>query len=263
MRIVDTHCHTTPMWYEPVESLLFQMDRNNVERAVLIQINGHFDNGYQFDAVQRYPDRLASVVLIDTQRSDAADELARCAERGACGVRLTPEARSPGDDPLAVWRKADELGFAVSCAGNPALFASPAFASLVETLPDVPIVIEHLAGMKASDPPATAALHEDIYALARYPNLTMKIHGLGEFLDRNMPVTDPFPFDSSGLPILHRAYETFGPDRLMWGSDFPPVSGREGYANALRFTMEQFAGKPDAEQEAMFGGTARRVFGLG
>ena len=55
MHIVDTHCHTTPVWYEPVESLLFQMDRNNVEKAVLIQIMGNFDNEYQFRQRRQIP----------------------------------------------------------------------------------------------------------------------------------------------------------------------------------------------------------------
>ena len=32
------------MWYEAVETLLFEMDRNGVERAVLIQILGQSDN---------------------------------------------------------------------------------------------------------------------------------------------------------------------------------------------------------------------------
>ena len=57
MKIVDAHCHTTPVWYEPVESLLFQMDRNDVEKAVLIQIMGNYDNEYQFDCVAKHPDR--------------------------------------------------------------------------------------------------------------------------------------------------------------------------------------------------------------
>ena len=63
MRIVDTHCHAAPGWYEPVESLLFQMDRYGVEQAVLIQMRGQTNNDYQFECVQRYPDRLVSVVV--------------------------------------------------------------------------------------------------------------------------------------------------------------------------------------------------------
>ena len=36
MAIVDTHCHTSQYWYEPIESLLHQMDRNDVECTVLV-----------------------------------------------------------------------------------------------------------------------------------------------------------------------------------------------------------------------------------
>ncbi len=43
MIIVDSHCHISPVWYEPVESLLFQMDRNDVAHAVLIQMNDFGD----------------------------------------------------------------------------------------------------------------------------------------------------------------------------------------------------------------------------
>ncbi|MFN2199557.1 MAG: amidohydrolase family protein [Caldilineaceae bacterium] len=262
LSIVDAHCHCTPIWYEPVESLLYQMDHNHVEKAILIQINGYYDNEYQFDCVRHYPDRLASVVMVDTQEQNALDQLERCAERGACGLRLHADTRSPGDDPLAIWRKASELGLAISCAGTPSQLASTDFDALVQALPDLAIIIEHLGGCTAWDPPETAALHERVFALAAYNNVHMKIHGLGEFCVRNMPVAGPFPFDRAGLPLLQRAYDAFGPERIMWGSDFPPVSSREGYANALHFTRQELADKPDNELSRIFGGTASRVFRL-
>ena len=77
-----------------------------------------------------------------------------------------------------------------------------------------------------------------------------------------MPVTTPFPFNREGLSILTMAYEAFGPERLMWGSDYPPVSGREGYANALRLTLAEFEAKPEEERRAIFGGVAMRLYGL-
>jgi L-fuconolactonase len=49
---------------------------------------------------------------------------------------------------------------------------------------------------------------------------------------------------------------------MMWGSDYPPVSGREGYGNALRLTMEQFGDKSGRDREYVFGGTAKAVFAL-
>jgi L-fuconolactonase len=47
---------------------------------------------------------------------------------------------------------------------------------------------------------------------------------------------------------------------MMWGSDYPPVSGREGYHLALNLTMEQLASKSDADRAAIFGGTALATF---
>jgi len=44
MLIVDTHCHALPHWFEPVEVLLHQMHANGVEKALLVQVRGQFDN---------------------------------------------------------------------------------------------------------------------------------------------------------------------------------------------------------------------------
>jgi L-fuconolactonase len=263
MRIVDSHCHASLVWYEPVESLIHEMDRNGVERAALIQIRGEADNEYQFECVGRFPDRLASVVIVDTDRLDAPEELERLVERGARGVRLPPETRSPGDDPLAIWRKAAELGISVSCGGSGAEFASDRFSELVQALPSLTIVVEHLGGSNRSDVEAEPTeQRRKVFALARFPNVMIKIHGLGEFARRAMPVKHPFPFVEPIPPLLELAYEAFGPRRTMWGSDYPPVAGREGYGNALRFTMEQLAGKSEADRELIFGGVAASAFGF-
>src|ERR1700674_2366830 len=147
MVIVDSHCHVSDCWYEPVEVLVSQMDRNGVAHAVLIQMNGQANNAYQAACVQKYPGRFASVVIVDVERADAPTTLARVAEEGASGVRLSPKTRSPGDDPFAIWRAAARLGLAVSCGGAAADFASPKFAALVQAVPDARIVVEHLGSL--------------------------------------------------------------------------------------------------------------------
>lgn len=263
MRVIDTHCHAALVWYEPAESLVYQMDQHEIERAVLVQIRGYYDNEYQFACEKRYPGRFVSVVLVDVGRPDAPDQLERLAGQGARGVRLAPDDRSPGADPLAIWRKAAELGLPVSCGGASQHFAAADFAQLVATFPTLPIIIEHLASLKATDgqlPPETT--RRQIWALARYPNVYIKIHGLGEICRRNLPVTTPFPFDPAGLTILHEAYTAFGAGRMMWGSDYPPVSGREGYAAALRFPLAEFASLSEGDRALIFGGVAAQVYGL-
>lgn len=259
--IVDSHCHVARSWYEPVESLLGQMDRNGVERAVLIQINGQTDNSYQQDCARRYPDRFSSVVMVDSLSPAAEDDLRRLAEEGAVGVRLRTATRSAGEDPLSIWRLAGELGLAVSCAGTAAEYASSEFAGLVESVSSVKIVVEHLGATNAPD--ANDAERTDrlrAFQLARFPNVYMKIHGLGEICRRAMPVREPFPFEEPVPDLLDRALEAFGPSRLMWGSDYPPVSGREGYRNALVLTRQRLSTRSDGERDMIFGGTALSVF---
>ena len=56
------------------------------------------------------------------------------------------------------------------------------------------------------------------------------------------------------------AYQRFGARRLMWGSDYPPVSAREGYQNSLRLTLEQFASSREEDRALIFGGVALTLF---
>lgn len=264
MTVVDSHCHVSSSWYEPVESLLFQMDRHGVAHAVLIQMQGEFDNGYQFDCVRRFPGRFAPVVLVDATRPDAIRILGRLANEGASGVRLGATTRSPGDDPLAIWRAAAALGLAVSCAGSAADFAAPAFAELLIALPQATIVLEHLGAVSQPDrADVDREARRQAFALARFPNVFIKIPGLGEFCSRALPLTTPNPFAQPEPPLLQQALEAFGGHRLMWGSDYPPVSAREGYGNALRLPRERFAAMPnisDDDLDRIFGGTALSVF---
>ena len=62
-------------------------------------------------------------------------------------MRLRNFHRSPGDDPLAIWRKAADLGMPVSAGGPMEGFLTRDFAGLVESLPHLKVVIEHLGGM--------------------------------------------------------------------------------------------------------------------
>ena len=263
MVVVDTHRHASLDWYEPIETLLHEMDSNGVDHAVLVQINGQFDNAYQFECVRRYPRRFANVVMVDTDRPDAPQQLERLAEQGASGVRLRPTTRSPGDDPLAIWRTADQLGLTVSCGGDGAGFASAEFAETIQALPALRIVIEHLGSVSRRDlDDVRQARRRAVFGLARFPNTCIKVTGLGEFSERAMPVPGGPPFVQPIPPLLEEAYAAFGPSRMMWGSDFPPVAGREGYRLALNLTRDQFAAKSDADREQIFGQTALAVFKL-
>ena len=267
MITVDAHCHAGTNWFEPVEMILHQMNLNGVQRAVLIQHGGNYDNRYLLECVQRFPGRFSAVVGVDPGQPDAPATLEGLAkEEGVVGLRLRPAERSPDPDPLALWRKAAELGLPVSCfAINADHIAAPEFRALVEEVPNCTIVLEHLAGIYRSVSPESATAPYTSYraalTLATHSNLYIKFGGLGEFCTRSPRLVPQFGF-AEVPPLIEMAYEAFGPRRMMWGSDFPPVGGREGYRNALQGTLEHPAFSSQEDREWVFGQTALAVWGL-
>jgi L-fuconolactonase len=259
MIIVDTHVHVALHTYDPIEMLLTQMQYNNVAKTTLVQSSTTTDNTYVIECKRRFPQRVAVVCRVDVDSPNALADLEHWHREGADSVRLRNFHRSPGSDPLAIWHKAGELGMPVSAGGHLEGFLTDEFAKLVESLPDLKIVIEHLGGMgfyavsDYQDARPSDNQYRRVLGLARYPNTYMKFHGMGEFC------APPFPHKEVP-PYLKMAYDAFGPQRMMWGSDYPRVIMREGYRNSLQFTMEQlsFCGREDLEW--VFGKTALSVW---
>ena len=268
MAVVDTQCHASPYWFEPGEVLVNEMEQNGVDRAVLIQFRGVFDNTYMIDCVGRYPGRFSMVAIVDTDTDEAPLRLEEWVKQGAEGVRLGPAVRSPGGDDLAIWRKAAELGIVVSSLGTLEEFSSPGFESIIKEFPTLTVIIEHLGGVGAyhNTGGPVEARHGEAYkrvlSLAQYTNTYMKVPGLGEICPRPMPFRQPMPF-ADIPPLIEQAVEAFGARRLMWGSDFPPVAAREGYGNALRFPRDHVKFSSEEDKEWVFGKTAEGLFRFG
>lgn len=261
--LVDSHCHVSPLWYEPIESLLFQMDCHGVERAVLVQMLGQFDNSYLLECVQRYPDRLRTVVAVDAAAPDALDKLEDLVGSGANGLRLRPTAASVGEDPLAIWRKAESLNIPVSCVGNPASFCSNFFAEVVKAVPNLPILLEHLGGTSAPDDSQSAVdARSATGVLAAYANVFIKVPGLGELIPRGGLLSGAeSPFEEEFPSTLKNALTLFGPTRMLWGSDYPPVSTREGYGNSLTLLRKALLREVDISAcDQIFGRVANKLF---
>lgn len=264
MVIVDTHCHVSPYWYEPVETLLHQMNSNGVDKALLIQLGQVriYDNSYLIECIRRFPGRFSAVGVVDTNSPDASERLEEWVNQGLEGLRLRATQQSPGSDPIAIWRKAADLGIAISVQGTVEEFGAPEFEKVIKELPSLNIIIEHLGSAREDTTPPHNA-YRKVLALAQYPNTFMKVPGLGEISERFMPFRPPFPFETVP-PLIEMAIDAFGAHRLMWGSDFPPVAGlREGYRNALRLPMEHVHFKSEEDKEWTFGKTATTLFRFG
>lgn len=248
--VVDTHCHIGLHKYEPVEALLFHMERASVDQAVLIQYLGNSDNGYLVDAIEANPGRFAAAMIVDDD--DDGSAIRAWAERGLAGIRLLADFRSHGSDPLSHWRVADELGLVVSVFSRPDILQSAEFKEVLRFFPNLSMIIEHLGGVK---PGVDLEEFAAITALARHENLTIKLPGFGEFCDL------PCPFQEIP-PLAELTLEAFGARRVMWGSDWPPVSSREGFDNSLAFPLEYLSPLSADERAWIFGKTARQVWNL-
>ena len=100
MVTVDTHCHASPYWYAPVESLLDEMTRAGVDKATLIQIGGIYDNSYFIECMRRFPGRFSVVGMVDTDRPTHPDRLEEWVKEGkwkASGwaLQLAPREATP------------------------------------------------------------------------------------------------------------------------------------------------------------------------
>lgn len=262
--IVDTHCHASTRWYEPVDTLLFNMDRCGVDRAVLVQMLGSTDSSDMIAARRAHPDRFAFVAAIDPKAGDATAAIAAAANDGAVGLRMRAGWRSPGDDPLALWRTVAQAGLRVSLVGPASSFTDGSLAEIAAAYPELLLVLEHLGGLARPDVGERDAALLLVCELAAYPNIFVKLPGLGQIAPRRANLDDmALPLDMTGVEtLLAKVIDAFGADRLMWGSDFPPVAVREGYAHALGWTRDLIGRRwPDAVA-GCFGETARKLFTL-
>ena len=177
--VIDTHCHASPYWFEPVEILLDEMERAGVDQAVLTQFFGVFDNSYLVEAVKRFPERFAVIAIVDHTQPDAPDRVSELHDQGVDGLRFNCAWRAEGDDPLALWRKCAELGVTASVMGTCEQYADPEFEAIVQELPSLNIIMEHLAGVGAFWGPGRASPEIPMEAYQQAGLSHMKIEVLG------------------------------------------------------------------------------------
>jgi len=258
--IIDTHCHAGQNWFLPIESLEFEMNQAGVDAVVLIQHGGTYNNDYLFEEAGKRGDRFKVVVMIDPEDSDPLGTLEKLAEQGAVGVRIAPDgAFNALSNQTDMWRRAGELGLVISSLGDAKRFSASSFKKTIDDCPDTQIVIEHLAGVGIADEPY--ADYKSALECASRPNTTIKVPGLGEITKRPPRLLPDFRFDNIP-PLFEMAYEAFGANRMMWGSDYPPSAGREGYGNTLEGVRSHPAFANGDDIDWVLGKTAARVFGF-
>jgi L-fuconolactonase len=274
--IVDAHLHLWDLhrsdyaWITPahgplhttitVERALAELDACGVDRAVLVQAeDSDVDTDFLLEVADRC-DRVAGVVgwvRLDDPATAAAQLQRRQEHPAFRGVRHLVHD-DPRDDFLALPAVRESLRV-LARAGLP--FDVPdawprhlaAVAELAGALPELTIVVDHL-GKPPAEPADVAAWRLVLADVANRPNTVAKVSGL------QVPGT---PFTVAGVrPAWDVALELFGPDRLMWGSDWPMTLLTAGYAGTWEVMAALIGELAPGEQEQVLAGTATRVYGL-
>jgi len=128
--------------------------------------------------------------------------------------------------------------------------------TLAEKVPTLKIVIDHLA-----KPPIASGEWEpwasQMKTAASYPQVYAKVSGL------NTATADPVNWTAADLQkYVDYAFEIFGADRLMFGSDWPVAILAGDYAKVWGETNQCLVGRSQAEKGAVLGGTAIKFYNL-
>ena len=115
--------------------------------------------------------------------------------------------------------------------------------TLAEAAPGLTIVVDHLG-----KPPFDGAFDDwgaQLAAAAEHPQVVAKVSGLW--------------YADTVRPAFELALEVFGPERLMYGSDWPVANLGGGYRRVWEQTLELL---DESNRDAILGGNAQRIYGL-
>jgi L-fucono-1,5-lactonase len=130
----------------------------------------------------------------------------------------------------------------------------PHLRKFAELHPRLSIVIDH----GAKPPVSRGEIKEwsgEIGALARLPNVACKLSGLLTEMRRDQP-------RPALRPYIDHLMQAFGPERLMWGSDWPVLNLAGDYGEWLGLAAEFCGLSAERDRAQLFGGTARAFYGL-
>ena len=203
------------------------------------------------------PGPVAAVVgWVDLTAPDVADRLAELRSAGPlAGIRHQAQ-----DEPDPEWLTRPPVVRGIAAVGAAGLVydllvrppQAAAALDLVRRLPEVSFVLDHagkpdIAG-GAWEPWATW-----IFSLAALPNVTVKLSGLVTEAAEGWRPADV-------LPYARHVLSAFGADRVMFGSDWPVCALAASYDQVRAVAEDALS---PGETDAVFGGTARRIYRLG
>ena len=245
--ILDPHVHVwkhdaqfpfaagakVPEYDATPEALLALMKQNGIAKTVIIQvIHYRYDNSYLAAVLRQYPQYFLGVCRVDPLDPAAPDHLTHWSEqKGFRGVRLSPAADAKGDwirGPLMepLWKRCDSLRVPMTL-----LAPNQPHSRLPEADRQIsgPDDRDRPYGGLPAEPPEEL---EKLIALARYPKVFVKISHTWSLSKQGYPWTD-------SQALVKHLYDKFGPQRLMWATDWPIAKDVATYPQRLTVVRDE------------------------
>lgn len=269
--VIDCHAHlygederkypTIEQPYRPppgtgtIAHLRREMRDAGVRYVTAIQTSTFYrwDNRFTADASRENREFMVGVCTLDPDDASSPATLEKYVRHdNVRGMRSIAAQSGRLDDPgvAALWSTAERLGIVINVLVNADKRGE--IETLVERHPKLRVVIDHCLNIKAG--PEREPTVKAMQALAALPNVHAKL----TFIPTGS--AEEYPCRDMHEPCL-AVIEAFGPQRCVWGSDFPCElwCPKVTYAQHLRiFTHE--LGLGEAAQRDILGETARRLW---
>lgn len=266
-RIIDSHVHVwkhdpkypfapganVPARDATPEMLLALMKANGVSKTVIIQvIHYKYDNRYALEVLKQYPGTFRGVCRVDPLDPAAPDHLSSWTEQGFHGVRISPSGDAAGDwfrGPLMppLWKRCQELKVPMTVLAP--ITRMPDVVPLMDRTPDLTLVIDHMADCPIDQPEQL----EKLIALKRYPNVFVKISHTWSISKQPYPWLDAQQY-------VKRLYDAYGPQRLMWATDWPILETWTTYDKALTVVRDEMKFLNAEDKQWMLSKTVESVW---
>ena len=233
MPITDAYAHCGLRKYKPVAELDAVMDRHGVARTVLAEHIGEFDNSYIESVVKQRPQRFAGVFMVDETSPRATDDITRWAKTGAFrGIRF---ASATVLTHRKLWDWSAQLGLHLVVSAPFPADVTAGVNAFAQDHPRTMLQLTHLAGA----------------GFEKRLNIIVQVSGMHK--------DDKAPYAAT-IPRIRALYDTLGPARLVYGSNFPVMLEEAVYAAEIELLRSGKLGVPEKDVEAVMNGNAVRLW---
>ena len=245
------------------DDLAPELTAAGIDRTILVQTIGSLDETREFLATAASVPFIGGVIgwvdLTDPGVGGTLDAL----RGGPGGEWLVGIRHQVHDEPDPDWLLRPDVRRGLAAVEAAGLAYDllvrtrelPAALTVAREMPGLRFVIDHLA-----KPPIRSSATEPWAGLLRpfgeLPNVSCKLSGL-------VTEADPTTWQIADLaPFVEIALETFGPSRLLFGSDWPVCLVVASYADVVAAARDLTAGLSTTERAAVFGGAAEAAYGI-